>query len=202
MSDNSSTRDFIIAVTADLINEGGESAVRLNVVAARTGIREPSLYHHFANREELITEAQIKRYRRGFDELLQRFVEVSRSVESEQEFYRLVEGTLEAIFDPARSSIRQMRINVIGSALQRPKLLEIIASEQREINETLVSALHLAQLRGWIHSDLDLHAASAWIFGLIIGRIQIEIGNSRVNPDSWNRIAIDAVLSTLRGSLK
>lgn len=49
------TRTRILDATIDLLASGGDSAVRLALVAEALEISEPSIYHHFKNRSELIT---------------------------------------------------------------------------------------------------------------------------------------------------
>ncbi len=43
------TRTRILDATIDLLAAGGDSAVRLALVAEALDISEPSIYHHFKN---------------------------------------------------------------------------------------------------------------------------------------------------------
>lgn len=51
------TRDALIHACAELIAEEGIAALSLRKVAARVGIKAPSIYVHFANKEALLAEA-------------------------------------------------------------------------------------------------------------------------------------------------
>lgn len=48
------TRDGILRAALDLVDEQGPDALTTNRLAARLGVRGPSLYHHIANRNEII----------------------------------------------------------------------------------------------------------------------------------------------------
>ena len=49
-------RDELLDVAANLLEEGGVTAVTMDAVAAQAGVSRPLVYKHFANREELIAE--------------------------------------------------------------------------------------------------------------------------------------------------
>ncbi len=51
------TRDVLIRACAELIAEEGMAALSLRKVADRIGIKAPSIYVHFANKEALLAEA-------------------------------------------------------------------------------------------------------------------------------------------------
>ena len=66
MSVELDTRAKLLNATIEAIAAGGESSVRVSTVASAVGVREPSVYHFFKNREALVEAAQIERYRRSY----------------------------------------------------------------------------------------------------------------------------------------
>jgi AcrR family transcriptional regulator len=51
------SREAAVAAALRLIDEGGYETFSLEKLAREMGVRSPSLYHHFANRSDLLTEA-------------------------------------------------------------------------------------------------------------------------------------------------
>ncbi len=51
-----STREAILAAALDLLADEGYAGASLRKVAARVGIAQPSLYHHFATKEVLVEQ--------------------------------------------------------------------------------------------------------------------------------------------------
>jgi AcrR family transcriptional regulator len=49
-----STRDLLVSVATDLLDEGGPDAVTLREVGARAGVSRSAAYRHFANKEDLL----------------------------------------------------------------------------------------------------------------------------------------------------
>jgi len=54
------TREAMVRAAAELLAEGGPSAVTMEGVAARAGVGKPTLYRYFANRHELAMAALIE----------------------------------------------------------------------------------------------------------------------------------------------
>ncbi|MEM6989563.1 MAG: TetR/AcrR family transcriptional regulator [Myxococcota bacterium] len=52
----STTRQAILDATLDLLAEEGYAGASLRKVAARVGIAQPSLYHHFKTKEDLVEQ--------------------------------------------------------------------------------------------------------------------------------------------------
>ena len=74
MAPKPDTRTQLIEAAIVAITYGGEGSVRVSAVAAAVGVKEPSVYHFFKNREALVEAAQIERYRRSYSEMLKPFV--------------------------------------------------------------------------------------------------------------------------------
>jgi AcrR family transcriptional regulator len=50
------SREHVVAVARDLLEEGGPQAVTMQAVADRVGVRAPSLYKHVRDRDDLLAE--------------------------------------------------------------------------------------------------------------------------------------------------
>lgn len=58
--DETTSRARILDATADLLRTGGLKAAKLSEVARRAGMLAPSLYHHFASKDQLIEEVLVE----------------------------------------------------------------------------------------------------------------------------------------------
>ena len=70
MMANSDTRTRIMDVAQDLIQRRGTNGMSFQDISVAVEIRKPSIYHHFASKQDLI-EALLTRYRSEFGELLE-----------------------------------------------------------------------------------------------------------------------------------
>jgi AcrR family transcriptional regulator len=121
--DRGSTRERVIDVVLELLEEGGESAVRIDDVRDRSGVSIGSIYHHFGDRDGLIVAGQLRRFARYAEAeiaALSTIVERSRDVD---EFRRAIRQLTLRTASEVRVAERWGRIGVLGSTVGRPALL-------------------------------------------------------------------------------
>jgi len=189
----------MIAATIEVIDESGEVAVRVQDIVTRVGTQAPVLYRHFGSREGLVMAAQAKRLVDDMNAEVDRFSQAFRSAATAEEFEVLVELLMVGITGPERRDLRWKRVNVIGSTYGRPELAEAVAVLLRRTISGIAAGFRPAQQRGWISDDVDLNAVAAWLAGHALGRILIELGDSDVSDEAWNKVALKALKAILFG---
>lgn len=197
VTEESDTRQRIVDAVIGIITAGGESTLRMRDVAERVGIREPSIYHFFTNREQLIEAAQAECWRRDQTAMVALFSDMIGSARTRDEFVDTVATVLRRVFAPDRWAHRSTRIAVLGSAQSRPSLAAVIAESQQQVQEALAAVVRRAQDNGWVRGDLDAGMFAAWVLGMVNGRVLVEMAPEAADLAAWDRIAIDAVTAVL-----
>ena len=100
MSEKPGTRQQLIEATMVAIAYGGESSVRVSAIATAVGVKEPSVYHFFKNRDALVEAAQIERYRRSYTEMIVPFEMAAEMSETAEEFERAVRKIFSLVYAP------------------------------------------------------------------------------------------------------
>ena len=198
MSAELDTRSKLLNATIDAIASGGEGSVRVSSVASEVGVREPSVYHFFKNREALVEAAQIERYRRSYAEIMVPFEAAALMADSWDDFERSVRKIFAAIYTPARAEIRSIRMNVMGAAQTSPAIAAAVNEINLENTESLARVMTFGQEKGWVTKDLDAMALAYWGIGQINGRVMAEMNPTKVDLDAWNKVSIEAVLAIYR----
>lgn len=198
MDENQGTRENLLAAAIEVIDQNGMKAVRVRDIAARAGVKEPSVYHYFGSRDGLVEAAQAQRYTRGLIELTGVFDQLVRACNNVEEFNQVIIRVLAAVFAPEREAIRAVRADVLGSAMSRPRLKEEVAISQSASHLLLSGTISFAQEQGWVRSELDTMAFAVWYTGMVNGRLVYEIDPGQCEPDEWDRIAEEATLHLLR----
>ena len=198
MSVKLDTRAKLLNATIDAIASGGESSVRVSTVATAVGVREPSVYHFFKNREALVEAAQIERYRRSYAELMVPFEAAALMSDTWEDFERAVRKILAAVYSPERVEIRSIRMNVMGAAQTSQTIAAAVIQINHESAESLARVMTFGQEKGWVTKDLDAMALSYWGIGQLNGRVMAEMNPSQVNLEAWNKVSIEAVLGVYR----
>jgi AcrR family transcriptional regulator len=198
MSVELDTRAKLLNATIDAITAGGEGSVRVSTVAAAVGVREPSVYHFFKNREALVEAAQIERYRRSYLEMVLPFEAAALMSDTWADFERAVRKIFAAVYSPERAELRSIRMNVMGAAQSSPAIAAAVIEINHETAESLARVMTFGQEKGWVTKDLDAMALSYWGIGQINGRVMAEMNPSQVDLDAWNKVSIEAVMGIYR----
>ena len=192
------TRAKLLNATIDAISSGGEGSVRVSSVASVVGVRAPSVYHFFKNREALVEAAQIERYRRSYSEMMIPFEAAALMSDSWEDFERSVRKIFAAVYSPDRAQLRSIRKNVMGAAQSSPAIAAAVIEINHETAESLARVMTFGQEKGWVTRDLDAMALAYWGIGQINGRVMAEMNPSQVDLDAWNKVSIEAVLGVYR----
>ena len=199
MTDVSDTRTRLLEAAMLAIAENGEGAVRVQKIAEAVGVREPSVYHFFKNREALVEAAHIERYRRSYVEMVKPFEAGAALADTAEDFRRIVERILKLIYVPERDEIRSVRISVMGAAQSSDSVAEAVKKINFEMCSGISVVLAGAQEKKWIRQDIDPLATSYWIIGQIMGRVVAEMDQDRVNLEHWNEASRGAIAHHLFG---
>jgi AcrR family transcriptional regulator len=189
----------ILERTIEVIEQGGEAAVRTNIIAGECGVTAPVLYRAFESREGLIVAAQAERYRRSSFDVRQVLIDGIREATSREHLRRRMREVGEFGLTPARSRNRRIRADVIGSAVSRPLLRAAMVQVDREYVAGLVEALREAQSRGWIRPKASLEAVITWVLTVTTARVSIEFDEESTIGDEWNRLTLDALIDAILG---
>ena len=191
-----STRSRILNATIELMETGGESSVRLNAIAESLGIKEPSIYHHFTNRTELVNAAYVEWYW----QCLKTDIPVEAMmvlVETKDDYVRALRKTMEWSYQPERHHARAIRLSVLGAAQRSPDLAVSINDINKKFLASIADAANVAQQKGWLRTDLDPMAIAYWLHGQIIGRTVAEMDPEHVDLAQWDKVSFEAVLGLI-----
>ena len=193
------TRTKLLEATMAAIAENGDAAVRVQKIAESVGVREPSVYHFFKNREALVEAAHIEMYRRSHVAMVEPFQAGAALADNAEDFQRIVKKILSLVYTVEREHIRSTRISVLGAAQSSSIVAEAINQINFDICSGMAEVFVMAQEKNWIRKDVDPLATAYWINGQILGRVMAEMNQSQVNLEQWNTVSEDAILHVLFG---
>ena len=197
MAEINNTRDRLLKATAAAIDKGGEGAVRIRDLTKSCNITAPSIYHFFGSREGLIDAAQAFRFSRGQLQLGNAFASAIHQCKNKTQFVELAHRFLATMFSYERRAIRNVRLNVLGNAVNRPDLSKELAHVQEETNLVVGESMRYAQSKGWVRDDFNGDMFAAWLNGMVNSRRLIEMNGIHPLSDEWDVIAKRSICMTL-----
>jgi AcrR family transcriptional regulator len=190
------TRERVLDIVLEQLEEGGESAVRIDVVRDRSGVSIGSIYHHFDDRDGLIVAAQLYRFGRYAEAeiaALSEMVQVARDV---AEFRRAIRQLTLRTSSEIRVAQRWGRIGVLGSTIGRVALREEVRAIQTRLTDGFQAHVAQGQARGFFRSDLDARAVALFIEAYALGSALNDLDLRPVSEQDWERV-VWAVLDAL-----
>ena len=191
----------ILERAIEVINAAGEVAIRTNPIAAECGVTPPILYRAFQSREGLVIAAQAERYKRSTEAGATLLIELITSATSREDLIDKVSKALDFVFSDDRHGAREIRANVIGSAVSRPSLRAEIVKVDSWYTQKIADAYAIALEQGWVNSDVDVQAIALWAQGLTNSRILVEFAGNKVLATQWNDISKKAILQAIFGTI-
>lgn len=190
----------ILETAVTIITTKGEAELRIQDITEAAGVQAPMIYRHFGNREGLVQSALLADFSANLAEMASVLALVAGSASSAEEFRQSFAQVLRAAGDPEREGHRRRRLLVLGSAINRADVTEIIRATQHASFEPLISALQNAREQGWIRSDLDPAEYVTWLTTSTLSLAVAEHFGSIPEPRTWwVRLQTEAALSLLFG---
>ena len=191
-----STRSRILNAAIEMMDAGGESSVRLGAIAEALGIKEPSIYHHFTNRTELVNAAYVEWYWQSLKTDIP--VEAMMAlVDTQEDYVRAFRKSMEWSYRPERHHARAIRLSVLGAAQRNPELADAVNEINKKFLATVADSVLFAQQKGWLRADLNPMATAYWLHGQIVGRAVAEMDPGDVDLAQWDKVSFEAVLGLM-----
>jgi AcrR family transcriptional regulator len=167
---------------------GDELLIRIPEICEATGVNYGSVYHHFGSREGVIDAAYSMIFSRLVEEDLRTFRQVNESVETLDEYIRVMQPIVTKLSSgPDRKARRAMRIRIVAAASTRPRLKELIGESQSRLTADLARLTAFAQQKGWLRDDLSPRALAVLFQILIFGRALDDVSADPIEEEVWEQ---------------
>ena len=191
------TRERVLTVVVDQLEEGGEAAVRIDEVRDRSGVSIGSIYHHFGDRDGLIAAAQLRRFAHYAEAEIAALSVIVERAANIDEFRRAVRQLTRHTASGVRVAQRWGRVGVLASSVGRSDLTAEVRAVQTRLTDEFQAHVAQGQSRGFFRSDLDARAIALFIEAYSLGHVLNDIDEHRVAAKDWEQVVwsvIDALL--------
>lgn len=187
MADGRNTRERLLEAAISIIDTEGEDGVRVDRVAEIAGFTKPVVYHHFADREDLVVAALAERYYRSINFAVDDIKFAAARCRSAAQFAEVFQKAIVDFGTPEGVHRRKLRIEALGAAVSRPVLQASLVEANRRQVKALGEVLQIAREEDWLRVDCDPEDLAAWWTALVLGRHLIEIDPENFDPEVWTR---------------
>lgn len=189
-------RARILAAAVDIIDSGGEAALRMADVARTASVAIGLVGHYFGGRDGLVAAAQAERFRGTVLEDLARLQELMGDRPSRADVHTAMRMLTRELISRERSHHRLARIAALGAAHGRPDLREVLGQTAGEMLDIFTTIVSIGQAEGYVRRDLEARAIATLIQGYAIGLVLADIDPRAASPEAMGDV-VDAALSGL-----
>lgn len=198
MAEMRNTRERLLEAAITIIETDGEVGVRVDRVAENAGFTKPVVYHHFADREDLVVAALSERYYRSISFAVDEIKFAAARCRTAAQFSEILRKAIESFGTAEGAHRRQLRIEALGAAVSRPVLQASLIEANRRQAEAFGEVLQIAEEEGWLRVGVNTVDLAAWWTALMLSRHLIEIDSEKFDPETWTEITnwvVDKMIS-------
>lgn len=179
------TKAKLITTFLELAAQKGVEGVTVEDVLAASKVSKGSLYHHFANFDDLIEEAMARLYAEGIDRSITVMSSTLLGCKTREEFLAGIKLSIEQTISPESKPFRLNRARIIGMCSRNAALQARIAGEQERLSTAFQDLIREAQQQGWVRPELDVAAGALLIQAYTFGKVIDDIAINPVNQQAW-----------------
>jgi len=179
------TKSKLVETATRLLKTHKPSEISVDLVLSESKISKGSLYHHFADLDELIETALLDRYARWVDISVGAMTQILTTAKTSKEIYLgLVEVTRRSQ-DPKLSAERFFRAEVLSKANSSPRFAEKLQALQQDLTDSLTDIIREAQERNFYNKNIDPRAIAVFIQAYTLGKIVDDMSADPVNQEAY-----------------
>lgn len=166
MSRDRDTAAAIVREAKALIDERGEAALRVTEIAERCGVSPSVLYHHFRDREDIISAVREAEFVARIEADAKVIGGLAVSTDNAAEIMSLIVDDMSDPRNEERRRYRHERMQALVAARLDPALQSRLVAAQEQLSSVIIGAITDAQTAGLLDPTLD-PTAIAFLFEAI-----------------------------------
>ena len=166
MSRDRDTAAAIVREAKALIDERGEAALRVTEIAERCGVSPSVLYHHFRDREDIISAVREAEFVARIEADAKVIGSLAVSTDNAAEIMSLIVDDMSDPRNEERRRYRHERMQALVAARLDPELQSRLVAAQEQLSSVIIGAITDAQRAGLLDPALD-PTAIAFLFEAI-----------------------------------
>lgn len=159
--------------------------VTVEDVLNESGISRGSLYHHFADFEELHETGLAFRITEWVNESAAALENIVATAQTKEDIRAGIGAITLVTQDVGRRLNRLERARAFGLAGFSDRFQVVLGAEQVRMTHALRDLIVVGQQKGWIRQDIDPTAVAVFVQAYTLGRVVDDISPEKVDPDKW-----------------
>jgi AcrR family transcriptional regulator len=198
MSTQRDTAAAIIREAKTIIDERGESALRVTELAERCGISPSVLYHHYRDRDDIVAAVRVAEFAARVEADSAQIGDLALSPSNLADILSVLVDDMADPRNEQRRQFRHERMQALIAARLDPDLQERLTHTQSQLSEVIRGAVRTSQEAGLLDTSLD-DKAMAFLFEVIpLGTALATVyGDHLPSPEAWHDVMMRVITSLM-----
>lgn len=178
---STSARKAILDAAVAALEHHGESTIRISEIARRAGVAVGLIYYHFADREGLVSAAQIERMIRTPADDVNLLEAAVRLTDDPGQFARMLTRIVGDAMASERAPVRLDRVAILGASKGRPGFTATLSRAIAAQTDRLAAIIGQSQVRGMIHPSVDARSMAILVQAFSVGLVIADLDEKPVD---------------------
>jgi AcrR family transcriptional regulator len=191
------TKQLLLDAAQHELGLSGIEGFRIEAILGATGASFSSLYHHYKNRDGLITAALVSSFQAQVDLDVEAFLQAAKQASSSDDIVKLIRAGLDNALTTIGMTTRNRQLAVFAASLNRPELLTAIAAAQRDTAIRIASVFSDLKSQGIVPATADIEGFAWFSQQIVLGLKVTDLNTDDFSPAR----AAETALRAARGIL-
>lgn len=192
------TSSLILKFACEELARSGSANFSVDRVQQEAGVSRSSLYHHFGNRDGLITAANIQTIHEELNAGISDLRRQAESLDSGQQIVDLIKAAVRETSSAFRRDTRQVRAGTFAAGRHSETVSRALREAESRNLEDFTDFLEYARGRNLLRPQEPMVGTITVISSLMMGRIVIDVLKDPQVEDAWVEVACDIVQRLLQ----
>lgn len=179
------TKQHLIDTATALIEEHGAQGFTVEQLLEMSHISKGSLYHHFADFADVITQSQTGRFAKYVAEDIELLTTVMVNTTSRENLLERLEQVARAAHGPDRAKRRLDRAAIISSSQFSETGRVQLAATQQLLTDSMSDLVRELQERKLIDVAVDPQAFATFVQAYSLGLVLDDVTENPVDQEAW-----------------
>jgi len=182
------------------LQQSGPINFRLDRVLKLAKVSPSSLYHHFGNRDGLLTALEFERLYADIMREMEMLRAYIASTDDPEAIFKATELAFSLAGKTSGRERRQHRVETLAAASRNPALRELLADAQRDGSAIHAEIIQMALQKRRETPNHPIEGISYVVQSLLVGRILVDMMDDDDLGKAWEETATAAVRALLTGN--
>lgn len=179
------------------MNELRPNEITVEMILQNSGISKGSLYHHFADVEELFEAAEIARFIISVDQAVEKLEAAISLAETPEQLAEMIRASTRSTQRASLSPVRLERARTLGRTLGNERFQKALGREQQRATYAIADIIQIAKAKGLIKDDVNPQVFAVFIQAYSLGRAVDDITYDPISELDWNNLINEIVINYL-----